>query len=504
MARDQMQDVVLVEVTDLDGAEVAASAAPAGRADASREGAQAPRRALAARRLRRWWPVAAGLVLVLVVTSLVGAVRARERAARLAVVPGVLAPLDPGLAERWRAPLRGWGQIDTVAGSLVLAGRDGSGRTGVVALDPVTGRQRWSAPLDEVAETGDAWCVPLDGSAAAAPYVACRLVRSAVLRAQDGTYQWDGPALLVVLDARTGERVAERALPGEQVLLAAFGGGLVVTSLRADRVAQVTLEDPVTGDVTWSFAGDEPLPPSTTGPLALYPSVEGDVLVVNGPVTWAFDPDGELVAEWHLRGGDRAVAGGWRLEVTALPDGRFAVGESGGVGTGREEYGTVARADGSESIPIPGPVLLPQVDDGSMRGLLLTSSPSWSGIVALDASTGEKVWESDATLDGGVLVLDGRVILGGGRELRALDARSGAELWAVDAPTGTQASQVLTDGRVLVVPMTDPDLGPVLAALDPADGRTRWTTPLPADAYHLTVVDGRLVALTDRDLVALG
>ena len=217
-----------------------------------------------------------------------------------------------------------------------------------------------------------------------------------------------------------------------------------------------------------------------------------------------------MLGEWHLTGGDQASAGGWFLDVAVLPDGRFAVGESGGASSPGQEYGTVSSSDARDGFPIPGPVLQPGVDDGSAADLLLTTARNGAGVVALDAGTGNRRWESPTTLKGGTILLDGRLIgiarsptAVTGIELTALDTRTGRLLWTVRLPAAGQPEQVLTDGRLLVVPMYAPEAGAVLVAFDPADGRSRWRVQVPARLHHLAVVDRRLYALTEGELIAL-
>jgi hypothetical protein len=219
-----------------------------------------------------------------------------------------------------------------------------------------------------------------------------------------------------------------------------------------------------------------------------------------------------VLGEWHLTGGDQASAGGWFLDVAVLPDGRFAVGESGGASSPGQVYGTVSASDARDGFTIPGPVLQPAVDDGSAADLLLTTGRDGAGVSAMDASTGIRRWESPTTMQGGTILLDGRLIgiVGGssaavaGSELTALDTRTGRLLWTVRLPAAGQPEQVLTDGHLLVVPLYDHAAGAVLVAFDPADGRSRWRVQMPARLHHLAVVDRRLYALTEGELIALG
>lgn len=507
MARVQMQDVILVEVADLGRDDVAHVP---GDDDGGEEGngsasGRTRTSGRAWRRLRRWWPLAAGLVVLLVGGSVSAGLRVRDRTARLAALPGVLAPLDPSLRELWRVPMRGWGQVGTGGGDVLLFGRDDQGQDAVEMLDGTTGERRWVTSLPELTTTGDVWCVPLDDAGRGdAAHIVCKLVASSMIDAQDGYYRPEGAARLVVLDASTGRRVAERTMDSPDVFAEPLGRDLIVAEVLADGHAKVTRQAAVTGEVRWTFRSAQPLREPSGGPVWLYPSVQHGVIVANGPVTWAFAADGTVLGEWHLEGGDWAVRGGWGLDVTVLPDGRFAVGESGGVGLSDDQYGTVSTTDARDGFPIPGPVLQPVVDDGSAPNILFTVPTGSGGLVALDPATGERLWEFHSIPWGDALVLDGRLFAVVGRSLRAFDARSGHPLWTADVPMGNHSQQVLTDGRVILVPVFDPELGTAVTAFDPADGRKRWTAQLPTGVSYLAVADGRLLAMTDRDLIALG
>jgi len=502
MAHGQMQEVILIEVTDLDRDGVGRGS---GEPDAR---GRAPgwdgRRAQVVRGLRRWWPFVAGVLAVLLAIGITSAVRTRDRAARLAALPGVLAPLDSSLHVLWRAPMRGWGQLLALDGSVVLFGRDDQGAAAIVSLDGTTGEERWSVPLPDVTVTGDVSCNALDDAARGrAAHLVCRLVSASVIDAEDGIYRPAGTTRLVVLDSRTGRQVADRTMDDPGVSVEPFGRDLILTGVLRDGRAQVTRQAAVTGEVRWTFRSTDPLK-GQQGPTWLYPSVQHGVIVVNGPVTWAFAPDGTMLGEWHLRGGDWAVRGGWGLDVTVLPDGRFAVGESGGVGLSDDQYGTVSTTDARDGYPIPGPVLEPIVDDGSAATILFSTPSGSGGVVATDLATGTRLWRFASVPWGSALVLDGRLIAVVSRELIAFDTRTGRVLWRVAVPMGNHSGQVLTDGRSILVPMFDLGRGAVLTAFDPADGRTHWSTRLPSSTTFLAVADGRLVALTDRDLIALG
>lgn len=309
---------------------------------------------------------------------------------------------------------------------------------------------------------------------------------------------------LLVLDAGTGRRVAERDLPSATVSVVPFGRDVVVTEVLADSRAQVERQDPVTGEARWSFRSTDPLKTPASGPVWLFPLVQHGVIVANGPVTWAFSADGRVLGEWHLQGGDWAVRGGWGLDVSVLADGRFAVGESGGVGLSDQDYGTVSRTDARDGFSIPGPVLEPVADDGSASDVLFLRPTGIGGMVAMAPTSGRLLWKAGVQPWGDALVLDSRLIVVNGRDLSAIDARSGQVLWTTRVAMGNHEQRVLTDGRSVFVPRFDALLGAVLTAFDPADGREQWTARLPAGASRLAVVHGHLVAMTAQELVALG
>ncbi|MGV8965308.1 MAG: PQQ-binding-like beta-propeller repeat protein [Cellulomonas sp.] len=508
MVRGQLQHVILIEDTDADRDDARRDGRDrdgAGRDGAGRDGAGRDRdgagRYGAVRRvgdLRRWWPLATALVVLLALGTAIPALRVRQRAALLAGLPGVLTPVDASLHEQWRAEGQAWGEMLALGDRVVVFGRDPAGSVGVTALDGRTGEQLWRTPFGAVTARGDITCLPPDADAA---HLVC-LVQSGVVTGVDPGVVT--PTRLVVLAADTGQEVADRALRSDNTAAASFGSDVVVTELLPDGRAAVTRLDPTTGAARWEFRSRSGLRTPSTGPAWLYPFVENGVVVANGPVTWAFAADGTLLGEWHLRGGDWAVRGGWGLGVSVLPNGSFAVGEAGGVGLSDADYGTVSKTDARDGFPIPGPILQAVVDDGSAPQVLLTAPTGQGGVVAVSATTGERLWAAGASTWGSVLVLDRRVIQFAFREVQAFDAQTGMLLWRLPVPLGNYAKQVLTDGHLVLVPRFDATLGVAVTAVDPADGRVQWTAPLPTGTDRLVVVGGRLMVTTARDLVAMG
>jgi outer membrane protein assembly factor BamB len=310
---------------------------------------------------------------------------------------------------------------------------------------------------------------------------------------------------LVVVDARTGEVLRDRRLGLGFVAMTADAGDVVLADVAQDGRVRAVRQDPVTGEVRWTFASDDPLPGAGDGVGPQVPEVrlEHDVVVLEGPVSWALSADGDVLAQWRSRGPAGPATGGPPLEVTVLPDGRFAVGDPAFARGDGARYGAVATAAGSDRFPIDGPVLPLVVDDGSAADVLLTVPPGTGLVVAVDRRTGDRLWEVARSGGGDAMVLDGRLLVTSRNRVVAVDARTGRELWAALHDGVVPDQQLLTDGRVVVVPTQDGGSASI-TALTPADGRVRWTAPGPPGVREYLVVDGGLFALTDERLIRMG
>lgn len=484
----EMRDVVLVEADEPDAA-------------TARDEGPSPLWRYTRRTLHRWWPVAAGLAVLVVGSSFVAADRARDRAERVAALPGVLRPVDAGVHELWRAPLRGWGDVTPVPGGYVLAGADTRGDVAVARVDAATGEVRWTVPLPEVGVDDALSCtVPDVGDGPG--WVVC-----AVGTVPTGDPDDPTPAglttRLLVLDARTGDRAGTRALEGAAASVSTLGPDLLVAEVRADGRAAVTREDPRTGDVRWTWTSPGTLPGPADQRYA-YLQVDGDVILVHGPGTWALRHDGTEIAGWTARGEDAS----WWLDVAVAPDGRFVVGgyqQSAGPGDPAAPRYEVVQRDGTRDFTLPGPLLTPAVDDGSAAGTYLALDFEESDLVGVDASDGRELWTVPGFGTGGgwTVVLDGRLVTTDSTDLWAVDLRSGEELWRT--PLGRVGTgELLTDGSLVLVVTNTLEEGRGLAAFDPVDGSTRWYADLPDDLDMVWVVEGRLLGVAGSELVAFG
>ncbi|MBC7290650.1 MAG: PQQ-binding-like beta-propeller repeat protein [Actinotalea sp.] len=181
-------------------------------------------------------------------------------------------------------------------------------------------------------------------------------------------------------------------------------------------------------------------------------------------------------------------------ERHALPEGARAVWTQGPDGT--FERGRVVVRDGGPSHPLPGPLLLPPVDDGTLPRTLVVVTPDGSRVRGVALRTGARLWSWGRDRSDPVRAaarVDGVLVLDEGSAVTALDLRSGTPLWRAAADPAVSGHGA-TDGQVVLLAVRDADGAPLLEARRLADGTLAWRTPLPAGTTALAVVDHRLVA----------
>lgn len=430
---------------------------------------------------RRRWPLVLGaaLLVVLVVVGVTGQVvldrRDRARLAAVAAHPGGVAPLDGPPAVRWSledADLYAVAQLRTPDGLLLGVRRAESGAVEVAGADPATGDVVWrvevldaaAAPRPEEADENlvgrvPGWCTTYGPQ----EHLAVCLVGDT-----------DEPGgRLVVVDTRERTVVDDLAasLPaGERPVWATVAGELVVvTTASPDGTSVRALT--VDGTQRWSTTVPEPGPDrATTQALAL-----GDlVALVTETELTLLDQDGATVRTVDLDG--RYVYGGdTELYVVARSQ------DGGGTGT------TIVRPDGA--VEIPGDLVHLTMDDGSVPGLVLASDDGDELTAWVD---GVERWSVETRDGWEALLLDGRIYLDAGTDLRALDARTGRELWVSDAT----ATLPVTDGRLLLAAARVAGRGEQaqVVALDPTDGSEAWRAPAPPGTLRLYAHLGLLLA----------
>jgi outer membrane protein assembly factor BamB len=524
MSRDGLHDVVLEEDPEPAGGLGTPGQGRTRRGDragpGSEPGPEPPSGGIRAR--VTWWSrrhrvlvaVVGVVVLLAIGAGAADVVRERERAAVVNATARVLDPVSPSIAQAWSVP-GGWehslilGPASTIGEAgltlAVFATDDGSV---VVANDLDSGAELWTAPLPTLRgrPRDNVGCRVLgEGSPPeTATHVVCRYVVPLPAGAARPTYGPGAEARLVVLDARTGERVAERSLGVGFGAMDALGRDVVLVDIQPDGRPFVTREDPVTGTVRWTFRADVPMPSAGlgAGPPALPAvGVRGDVITVIGPVSWALSTDGRQIDRW----GPVADPRNSFVDVAVLPDGRLAVGTA--VVTPEPAHLTdvrVVEPGARDGIRLDAGVTQPVVDDGSASDLLLTDATERTHLSAVDAVTGETRW----TVDYGqsfsdILVMDRRLIQADHGRLVALDTESGAVLWTALEAQLRPYQQLFTDGDVVLVPTGSGAEPMTIYALDLEDGRTRWTAVGPADVVACFALDGKLVALQQETTIGL-
>jgi outer membrane protein assembly factor BamB len=464
-------------------------------------------------------PAAAIAVGALVVTQGVVDAHQRERLARLAALPGVLATVDRQLSARWRADATLGTALQSGAeiGDRLLAVVEGSpdAPLSVVALDAGTGRELWRTPVPRPARVaGPADQVQqLFTSCTAAPHGAGSVALCTATQ-QPQTETQRPPTSLWVVDPATGAVLARRSVPGTSSFTTT-GPNLVVATAVAgtgtDRSWRVVATDLVSGAQRWEF---------TTPPVRItspYGQTSAPDDVVQTPGLGAM-PDGGLLVT-----SDRHV---WELSSTGalgrsleLPEYSWVDNLRGGLlitsqygGSSATQSGSIVLRDGTLVPTTDGGGYL-TTDDGSVPDIAFTTTAGDSGLSGVTGrlvSTGQVRWRYEGPVQAGLL-LDGRLYLGQTDGVVALDARTGRELWHVDTDFSVQ--QIGTDGDALLVP------GPAaaLTALSLTSGQRLWTQRLgaevagrgnPAWTVQQIEVDGRFRQVVgwndDGSLVFLG
>lgn len=168
--------------------------------------------------------------------------------------------------------------------------------------------------------------------------------------------------------------------------------------------------------------------------------------------------------------------------------------------TGQVRQGAVPLGPGVDPVAdAPGVGLV--VDDASLPGTTVQLTPEGS-LVALDTRSASVRWVLGPGLSRQPpLVLRTRVVALTPGHLLCLDGRTGRVVWTL--PVTSDASGLLTDGRVVLTVQDDPGHGAVLTAVDVDDGYVVWSSDLPED-LHLFTLDGHLYGASADRLVAIG
>ncbi|MBB2921418.1 PQQ-binding-like beta-propeller repeat protein [Cellulomonas cellasea] len=448
--------------------------------------------------LRRWWPVPVALVVAVTAVGVLGVQRDRERAERLAGVPGVVRPLDGPPEVLWSTPAGPGDQLLVARGLLVVV-QPRTSAWHATAHDARTGEQRWSADVapapGAAMESGPVRC-PDPGTDVGA-VVVCLAAEPDPVYADDpdgtvtsgdvGAFSEVDVALpetrVGALSASDGRTLGSWTLLGELVAAGRAGDDVVVVTIDDDEHVVVARRDGVTGEVRWGWRSPVPIRGTSMRALTSV-EVTRDLVVVAGSATRVL-----------------AVADG--AELTAAPDFSFLRVEPLRAGFGTwspARGGAVHDTTGAVTATVPGLPAPLAVDDGSEPRLVVLDAGN--AVVAHDAATGEERWRATTALDP-ALVVDHRLVVVGASRYGVVDARTGAEVW--DEELGAPLPwQPVTDGALVLGPGLAPDGATHLVGRGVPDGVRYWSVPVPPDTRRVRAVAGHLVLTTADEHRALG
>ncbi|MHB1491158.1 hypothetical protein GALL_405410 [mine drainage metagenome] len=486
-----------VELVEADGD----SPVTTGQADGGTEGPAPVRPAWWRRHV--WW-LASGLVVVIIAaSSVVHAVQVRMRLAELSDVPGIAAPIDGPVHERWSVD-SSFQALGEVGGVLVGTEMDENGVTSARGIDATTGVATWSVPVTVPAAWGGS-CALADGPVTGREraVLACHVVDEVPpAPAGSTTLGLAVKAHLATLDPRTGAMLGTFPA-GPLDTISAFGTEVAVASHRIGPTggeSTIRRWDPRTGSATWTAHHADPGSGGASSTSVQESS--GVLLAQNGGDVWEVSASGAELRSWT---GLRTDVGYWLMRTAG---GHVLWATYGGTATPSADAtgtttvtvdNTVVISDLGERTAYTLDHLVPWtalVDDGSAPDLVLVAG---SDPVAYDLRTGGEIWRLHREVDAFV-VLDGTVYAAGAETVSATDARTGATRWAVrtDMPLGPGALE--TDGRSLfVVGVRAGSSVSTVEALDLAAGTVSWTSTLSHTFDGLTVLGGRLGAVSYTD-----
>jgi outer membrane protein assembly factor BamB len=466
-----------------------------------RDALPTPSLTVAQARLRRSWPLAAGMAAVLLgglaVTQTVFDARERARLSRVRALPGVVRELTASVHELWRSDAAA---STAVTGGVLLADRFIGGRLGtdgsqsVEALDAQTGATAWSLAVSDADPTTPADVARPPQCLSAQGVVVCLVADDYAPLTGTVAPTSTAPrrARVVVVDPRTGTLLAERETPSSSSL-AVEGDLVLVAWVAPDAHGVVTGTEPRTGEVRWTFTTPAPLEARAGERLGLDMTGVGVGVIVGSwsQKLWLLSPDGALQRELPGNGGST-----WfevpRVGMLALRTAKGPVGAR-----------TTLLVDGRDSQTFDGEPAHLSVDDGSAPGLVFTGG---TPLIAWAAATGQRRWRSDVDTGHALLLLDGTLYSATYDAVLALDAATGKVLWTSPVQLKSDLGVALTDGRVLVVVERVPT--PHLVAFDLADGRRLWSAGLPEHVDNLQEVHGRAFGTrytqSGLEVVALG
>jgi outer membrane protein assembly factor BamB len=342
------------------------------------------------------------------------------------------------------------------------------------ALAPDSGQAVWT----NTTITADAVCrLPIADPAAAGSHDRAELLLCT-----------DGPRL-DTLDVTDGAVVRTVVLPWTEVDALAIGTDVVATGLDSGGHLAAARWDASTGDEAWSYAGSATL--GTDRPTVFLEPAVAEVLTPDTVVRLDMATGVELPDSGYVA-----------ARTLALPGGTTAVEEwDTSPPNAHTKRVRVLDPDGGERFAIEGYLVQPSIDDGATPDVLLVARQGAGGLRAVDARSGAELWSTDDAAQPHALI-DRRLLVLSDEQLVALDARTGAELWRTRQTTTAAWQSLITDGNLVarvevagqsVVPEYSDSVRPgveyqmVARRLDAGD--VAWTAPwsmVSADALVVT------------------
>jgi outer membrane protein assembly factor BamB len=160
------------------------------------------------------------------------------------------------------------------------------------------------------------------------------------------------------------------------------------------------------------------------------------------------------------------------------------------------------------AIPQPGAYISPAI--AGNRAFIRAETGNKGQILALDLASGKQIWGFTPkrlssvrnSYFGGHLtspvVVEGMVFIGAGKEVYALDAKTGTVLWEFAAQDYITSSASIAGGRLYISDFTH------FYALDQHNGTLLWSYPTTTSIYFSAVAAGETVLVSNgEDLIAL-
>lgn len=462
------------------------------------------------RRRGRW--VALGAVAAVVAVLLGGqsVLDARERAAvaALAGLPGVVGPVDEHVQVLRTIPSSAGAAIWGIGGS-VVPGADGS--QSYDWLDPSNGAVLWSTPLlgptpalvdvEHVSSltTCDTETAATSTDSRDATRIVCLVTDGGVEYGDEGapTLLAASTTRLVVLATADGAVLGD--WPIDPALSIAVAPGLAVVTDTDTGATVVTGYDIGTGERRWQTTLDDSRPSKQWVGSWVARAQDQFVVQVRESRQTVVSASGRVLRDVTSAQGSSYQ--GWDVEDTT---GRLMFLQQASDGTSTV---TLIAPDGDpdEDRVLRGQQVTLGVDDGSVPGLVLTTDGK---IRAWDARTGKELWSSDVAMFADqAMVIRGRVFIGTGENVSALDGRSGETLWTAKSESSRYLVGLFTDGtHVLASLAAGGEQASVLVAYVPSTGERAFVASLPTGIEQAMVLNHQLVGFDDAtgDYAVLG